>query len=103
MDRADIVQDDVVVGETAAGLRPVQEDQLVLYAVSLFGVANVHGELLNGDALLVRPRGTSDFVMLSALLGCAIEQLPELLASSGTWSVREVTEIDGHRMRFEPN
>ena len=95
---------DVVVFETAAGLGD-RDEQLVLYIVSLFDVTHASGEVISGDALLVRPRGTSDQVLLSAILGCEIDDLAPLIAGSGsgTWLVREVAEIDGHRLRFEPN
>lgn len=92
---------DIVLNESPRGLRVRDENDLVLYIVSLYGVANEFEELVSGDALLVRPRGTSVYELLSAVLDCAPERLPELLARSGSWSVREVDEIDGHRVRFE--
>ncbi len=96
---------DVIVFETVAGLGERDGQQLVLYIVSLFGVPHASGEVISGDALLVRPRGTSDHVLLSAILGCEIDEVAPLIAEagSGTWMVREVAEIDGHRLRFEPN
>jgi hypothetical protein len=78
------------------------DDQLVLYVVSLFGVTNIQDELVSGDALLVRPRGTPAMTLLSSILECPVERLPDLLARSGSWSIRELNEIDGHRVRFEP-
>lgn len=95
---------DVVVFETAAGLGD-RDERLVLYIVSLFDVTHASGEVISGDALLVRPRGTSEQVLLSAILGCDVDDVAALIAGSctGTWMVREVAEIDGHRLRFEPN
>ena len=95
---------DVVVFETAAGSGD-RDEQLVLYIVSLFNVTHASGEEISGDALLVRPRGTSDEVLLAAILGCQIDEVALLImgATAGTWMVREVAEIDGHRLRFEPN
>jgi len=78
------------------------DDRLVLYVVSLFGVTNAQEELISGDALLVRPRGTPVLELLASILDSPVEQLPDQLARSGTWSVRELHEIDGHRVRFEP-
>jgi hypothetical protein len=110
---------DLIVAEAPAGIRgaeaarvsrpahpagrdPQARDELVLYVVSLYGVTNAADELVSGDALLVRPKGTPMMSMLSSILGCPIEQLPTLLARSGTWSIREMDEIDGYRVRFEP-
>lgn len=103
VNRQDQGQADVVVFETAAGLDGRDRRQLVLYVVSLFGVKHSSGEEISGDALLVRPRGTSDQVLLSAILDCEIEEVAPLVADTGRWVVREVTEIDGHRLWFEPN
>jgi ribosomal protein L27 len=93
--------DDVILHETAAGLRRNEADDLTLYVVSLFGVKNAAGEMLNGDALLVRRRGTGDMELLAAVLGCSEDQVPSLLTGSGTWFTRAITQIDGHRLRFE--
>lgn len=95
---------DVVVFETAAGPGD-RDEQLVLYIVSLFDVTHASGEVISGDALLVRPRGTSDRVLLAAILGCPLDDVAPLIMGSNTatWMVREVAEIDGHRLRFEPN
>lgn len=95
---------DVVVFETAAGPGD-RDEQLVLYIVSLFDVTHASGKVISGDALLVRPRGTSDQVLLASILDCQIDEVAPLMmgANTGTWMVREVAEIDGHRLRFEPN
>ncbi len=109
MERADSTNtQDVLLHERFAGLAantsgPTDGDNaLALYIISLHNVSNVHGELLNGDAMLVRPRGTPASQLLAAVLGCELRQVRELAMSSGTWHIRELAEIDGHRVRFEP-
>jgi hypothetical protein len=81
---------------------PAIDESLVLYVVSLYSVNNLEGELLSGDALLVRRRGTPGTRLLASILGCRPEQLGDVAGSTGSWSIREVAEIDGHRVRFEP-
>ena len=109
MERADsTISQDVLLHERFAGLPENTSDPtpvdngLALYIISLRNVSNVHGELLNGDAMLVRPHGTSASQLLAAVLDCELRQVRELAASSGTWTIREVGEIDGHRVRFDP-
>jgi hypothetical protein len=103
---------DVLLHERAAGVFEGWQQQdthdaiaidvsLALYVVSLHNVNNVEGELLNGDALLVRRRGTSEAKLLAAILGCEPRQVGDQAGSTGSWSIREVAEIDGHRVRFE--
>jgi hypothetical protein len=116
----DSVRSDMIVAEAPVGISAITriqdadrartpralpehvDNQLVLYVITLFGVTNTQGELISGDALLVRPKGTSAKALLSTILECPISRLPDLLARSGTWSVRELHEIDGHRVRFDP-
>lgn len=93
--------DDLLLHETMTGM--VDRSALVLYMVSLYGVRHVSGETVNGDVLLVRPRGTAEFVLLAAILGCVPEDVPHIIGTSGAWSIREVAEIDGHRIHFEAN
>jgi hypothetical protein len=77
------------------------DESLVLFVVSLYNVNNLNGDLLTGDALLVRRRGTPMTRLLASILGCQPDQLGELAGSTGSWSIQEVAEIDGHRVRFE--
>jgi hypothetical protein len=118
----DQFRSDTVVSEAPAGvtrtaatlrdgrIRPAQQfasssatdDHLVLYVVSLFGVTNAQDELVSGDALMVRAKGTPVMELLASILNCPVERLPDQLARSGSWTIRELHEIDGHRVRFEP-
>lgn len=108
--------DDVLICESPSGLGvlasltssspipPVTSaPSLVLYVISLFGVHNSRGELIDGDALIVRPPGQPEHSLLAAVLGCGEAELPVLLDRGGTWAVRMITSIDGYRLRFEPN
>jgi hypothetical protein len=98
---AELLGDDIVLHETAAGLPGGAGQELTLYVVSLIGVQNAAGETINGDALLVRQRGTPDSTLLAAVLGCSEARLSDLLSGKGTWFTRAITQIDGHRLRFE--
>jgi hypothetical protein len=100
---AGVPGDDIIVSETAAGLYRLDRQTLALFVVSLFGIHNANGQLLNGDALVVRPRGTTETALLAAVLGCSETHVPVLLAGTGSWSTREITQIDGHRLRFDPD
>lgn len=101
MQKVSETSEDIILSESAAGLRRGENPDLTLYVISLFGIRNAAGDLLNGDALLVRPRGTADITMLAAILGCAEEHVLKLIAGTGTWTIRPITQIDGHRVRFE--
>lgn len=115
MDRYEAIErDDVLLCETPTGLDAIASvtaakavvpaaPNLVLYVISLFGVHNSKGELIDGDALIVRPPDQTERSLLAAVLGCVEAELPTLLDRGGTWAVRKVTSIDGYRLRFEPN
>jgi hypothetical protein len=75
----------------------------VLYVVSLYGVYNHKGERIDGDALIVRAPDLPDRILLATVLGCTDSELPHLLDQGGTWSIRQISSIDGYRLRFEPN
>jgi hypothetical protein len=92
---------DLVLHESVTGLPG--HAPLALFVVSLYGLQRSTGETISGDALMVRPRGTDDLDFLASVLGCAPEDLPGLLTKAGSWSIREVSEIDGHRIRVDPN
>ena len=107
-------RDDVLLFESPSGLAemarasrvaptvdPGQPPALVLYVVSLFGVHNHRGERIDGDALIVRAPNQPEREVLAAVLGCTESQLQPLLDRGGTWAIRQITAIDGHRLHFE--
>jgi hypothetical protein len=92
--------EDAPAAQTTPG---VAEPVRVLYVVSLYGVYNHKGERIDGDALIVRAPNLPDRTLLAAVLGCTDSELPHLLDQGGTWSIRQISSIDGYRLRFEPN
>lgn len=96
-------QEDQFVREHHTGFSGVGEhdNSLALYVVSLYNVSSADGELINGDALVVRPRGTPQIQLVASVLGCEPRDIVHLVRMAGTFSVREVSEIDGHRIRFD--
>jgi hypothetical protein len=92
---------DVLLFETPVGVAP--SPPLVLYIVSLFDVPMSAGERVDGDALLVRPPGASDASLVATVIGCRESALPSLKEQGASWSVRQISTIDGYRLRFEAN